>query len=799
MKSSIIRLLLCLIIFPTGLFAQIVKDAITVNAFYVSPGGNDRAKGSADAPFASVQRALDQVKIIRKSDSTQAVMILLRQGTYYLGKPLVITPEEASKNKTQLIITSFYNEKVILSGGERLNLKWEPYKDGILKAKLAPGKSFDQLFVNGKQQILARYPDYDASILPWHGYAADAISPERLKKYKHPEGAFIHRMHSGLWGSYHFMIEKVDENGVPTMVGGYQMNRNNNGYHPKFNFIENVFEELNAPGEWFYDKKEGVLYYKPVQGIDMAKAVIEVPVLENIMTLKGTMEQPVYFVSLFGIKFMHTLRTFMKTKEQLLRSDWAIYRQGALMIDGADRVVVDNCEFDSPGGNAIFISNYNRNITIKGNHIQGAGASGVNVVGSPKAVRSPAFEYREFVPFNEMDTVVGPKTNDYPSLCTITDNLIHDIGQIEKQSAGVNLSMASMISITHNSIYDVPRAGINVCDGTWGGHDIAFNDVFNTVLETGDHGSFNSWGRDRYWLPDRGEMDKLAAAHHALVLADAYKPIRLHDNRMRCDKGWDIDLDDGSSNYIIYNNLCLSGGLKLREGFNRKVYNNILVNNSFHPHVWFKNSMDEFTNNIVCAPYKPIRIQDWGNHVDFNFFPDTSALTKARANGTDQHSEAGDPLFVNPAKGDFSVKSEAPALRIGFKNFPMDQFGVQSKRLKALAKQPEISAFKNSTTSGNADQLIGWKGAKLKKLKGLSEISATGMSKETGVLIVSIDAKSPLLKAGLLPLDVILKVNGNVINTVKEFLDYYSAEAWSQQVKLSIFRNQQSQEIEVAK
>jgi len=796
---SIVRLLLCLIIFPAGLYAQFVKDAITANYIYVSTDGNDKAKGTKDAPFASVQRALDQVKIFRKSDTTQAVMIVLRQGTYYLEKPLVITPEEASKNKTSLIIGSDYNEKVILSGGERLNPKWVPYQGGILKAKLAPGKSFDQLFVNGKQQILARYPDYDSTILPWHGYAADAISPERLKKYKHPEGAFIHRMHSGLWGSYHFTIEKVDGNGVPTMVGGYQMNRNNNGFHPKFNFIENVFEELDTPGEWFYDKIEGVLYYKPVQGIDMTKAVIEVPVLENIMTLKGTMEQPVYFVNVFGIKFMHTLRTFMKTKEQLLRSDWAIYRQGALMIDGAERVLIDNCEFDSPGGNAIFISNYNRNIIIQGNHIHGAGASGVNIVGSPNAVRSPSYEYREFVKWSEMDTIVGPKTDEYPSKCTITGNLIHDIGQIEKQSAGVNLSMASMISISHNSIYDVPRAGINICDGTWGGHNIAYNDVFNTVLETGDHGSFNSWGRDRYWLPDRGEMDKLAAAHPALILADAFKPTSIHDNRMRCDKGWDIDLDDGSSNYIIYNNLCLSGGLKLREGFNRKVYNNILINNSFHPHVWFKNSMDKFTNNIVSTPYKPIRVQDWGKNIDFNLFSDTSALSKARANGTDQHSTAGDPLFVNPMKGDFSVNSESPALHLGFKNFPMDQFGVQRKKLKALAKQPEIPALKNSTTSDNADQLTDWKGAKLKKLKGLSEISATGMSKESGVLLVSIDAKSPLIKAGLLSMDVILKVNGNMINSVKEFLDYYNAEAWSQQVKLTIFRNQQSQDIEVTK
>jgi hypothetical protein len=793
MKSAILRLFLCLIIFPMGLFAQ---KAISV---FVSPLGNDKAVGSKDAPFLTVNRAIEQVKILRKNKDSNLITIYLQKGTYYISKPLLITQEIASGKQDFLEIRSLNGEKVILSGGEKLNLKWEPYKNGILKAKLAPGKWFDQLFVNGKPQILARYPNYDSTILPWYGYAADAISPERLKKYKHPEGAFIHRMHSGLWGSYHFMIEKVDENGVPTMVGGYQINRNNNGFHPKFNFIENVFEELDSPGEWFYDRTEGVLYYKPIQSIDMTKAVIEVPVFENIITIKGSMDKPVNNVTISGITFMHTLRTFMKTKEQLLRSDWAIYRQGALLIEGAQKVKVEYCDFDSPGGNAIFINNFNRNILITGNHIHGAGATGINIVGSPNAVRSPAFEYREFVKWSEMDTTIGPKTLDFPAQCTISDNLIHDIGQIEKQSAGINLSMASEITITHNSIYDVPRAGINVCDGTWGGHDIGFNDVFNTVLETGDHGSFNSWGRDRYWHPTRGEMDKLATAHPTLVLADAYKPTRLHDNRMRCDKGWDIDLDDGSSNYVIYNNLCLSGGLKLREGFNRKVYNNIMVNNSFHPHVWFKHSMDEFYSNIVCAPYKPIRIVDWGKHVDFNLFPDTSALSKVHANGTDQHSVAGDPLFINPIKGDFSVKSGSPALRIGFKNFPMDQFGVQGKRLKALAKQPEIPALKTLALSDNPDQTTDWKGAKLKKLKGLSEISATGMSKEAGILVVSIDAKSPLLKAGLLPLDVILNVNGNVTNTIKEFLDYYSAEAWSHQVKLTIFRNQQSQEIEVTK
>ena len=59
--------------------------------------------------------------------------------------------------------------------------------------------------------------------------------------------------------------------------------------------------------------------------------------------------------------------------------------------------------------------------------------------------------------------------------------------------------MAQGITVRHCSIYDVPRAGINIGDGCWGGHVIEFCDIFDTVKETGDHGSFNSWGRDRYW------------------------------------------------------------------------------------------------------------------------------------------------------------------------------------------------------------------------------------------------------------------------------------------------------------
>lgn len=785
--------ILWVILLPTHLFAQ--KGA----SFFVSPSGNDHAKGTIDQPFATVQMALNKVVEIRRNNPVQQITINLRQGTYYLDQSIEITNKESGSKDLSLLIVAYKNEKVVLSGGKQLQLQWESYKDGILKARTEKNLNFDQFFVDGKPQILARYPDYDASILPWHGYAEDILNAERLKSYKHPQGAYIHRMHSGLWGSYDFVIDTVDSNGIPTLTGGYQMNRNNYGYHPRFGFIENVIEELNAPGEWFYDKEDGSIYYKPGAGLELAKAVFEVSLLENILTIKGSREHPVANVVINGITFQHTLRTFMKTREQLLRSDWAIYRQGALFIEGAEKVRIENCNFENLGGNVIFINNYNRNVTINGNHIHDAGATAINLVGSPDAVRSPAFEYRLAIPLSEMDTMIGPKTPDYPALCNITENLIHDIGQIEKQSAGVNLSMASEVTISHNSIYDVPRAGINVCDGTWGGHDISFNDVFNTVLETGDHGSFNSWGRDRYWHPDRKTMDRIAAQHPTLVLADAYKPTQLHDNRMRCDRGWDIDLDDGSSNYIIYNNLCLNGGLKFREGFHRTAYNNILVNNSFHPHVWFLHSMDEFRNNIVCTEYKPIRVDSWGTEIDRNFFPNDNALLKAKANGTDLHSLAGDPLFENPSQGNFSVKKGSPALKIGFKNFPMNRFGVTIPRLKALAKTPVIPDLVTIEAKDNDDQIISWRGAKLKKLKGLSEISATGMTREACIFIQSIGKNSPLIKLGLQPNDVILKVKQKETNSLREFFSTYAEDTSAPSLKFTIWRNQQQLEVEVSR
>ncbi|WP_217220440.1 right-handed parallel beta-helix repeat-containing protein [Mucilaginibacter paludis] len=477
----------------------------------------------------------------------------------------------------------------------------------------------------------------------------------------------------------------------------------------------------------------------------------------------------------------------MQNKEPLLRSDWTIYRGGAVFFEGAESCRLQNCLLYDLGNNAVFFSKFNRGCEVSGCQISEIGASGICFVGDPGAVRSPSFEYNEFIPPPEIDRTPGPKTNNYPKDCKVYDNLLFDLGYVEKQSAGIELSMCQDIVISHNTIYDVPRAGINVSEGTWGGHIIEYNDVFNTVKETGDHGSFNSWGRDRYWQADKKKLDSVVAENHGMALLDVVKPIVLRNNRFRCDHGWDIDLDDGSSNYLIYNNLCLNGGIKLREGVNRIVENNIMVNNTFHPHVWFKNSQDVFRHNIVGAAYLPIGIADWGTEIDYNAFPDSVSLAQARSRGTDEHSVYGPLLFENPQKGDFRVKKDAAALSIGFKNFEMDSFGVVSARLKAIAKKvnfPSVLAVDNYSK----DETIAFMGARLKNLRTLGEQSATGMDRIRGVLVSSVargSAASQFLQAN----DVILMWNRKQVNNLKDLLEAKNA-AIGKDAEVIVFRNQ---------
>lgn len=770
----------------------------------VSLNGNDKNTGTLQSPFHSLERALSYANQF----PGEHVSILLRGGTYYLDKTIELNAGSILPGSLQ--IGAYNGETVKISAGRRLQLHWKPYKNGIYQAIIPNEISFERLYINGLLQVLARYPNYDSAARIFHGTAVDAIARERVKRWSNPAGGYVHALHAGEWGGFHYRITGTDARGNLQLDGGWQNNRPA-AMHTEFRFVENIFEELDAPGEWWLDRGKHILYYYPSKQIvhanlasgiidplaALASALVEVSHLENSIELHGTLTKPLTNIALTQLEFVHNERSFMDTKEPLLRSDWTIYRGGAVLLDGTENCRVSDCHFTGLGGNAVMLSNYNRHDTITGCLIEHIGANAVCFVGDPKAVRSPSFKYEAFVPYDQMDKTPGPLTNNYPQDCLVANNLLHDLGDIEKQATGVEIEMSSSITVSHNSIYNTPRAGINIGDGCWGGHILEYNDVFNTVLETGDHGAFNSWGRDRYWSADRHYMDSLVQVHPELILLDAVKQNTIHDNRFRCDHGWDIDLDDGSTNYHIYNNVCLNGGLKLREGFYRIVENNIMINNSFHPHVWFKNSGDIFAHNIVMKPYAPIGISFWGKKVDDNLFPDTAALLEARQLGTDARSHAGFPLFISAAGSDYRVAGNSPAFAIGFHNFPTDGvFGVQKPVLRRMAATPAIPALIVNGLIVDEDLPGPFLGGIIKSVEGLGERSAYGLPEASGVIIISAGQNNLLSGSGLLDKDVIIKVDGQPVKDVQTMLDIYQTSSGKKdKIALDIYRNQQPMRI----
>lgn len=755
---------------------------------FVSPAGNDANPGTLVKPFATIARSMAEA---RKTKANAVINLL--KGNYYLDKPIVFTPEDSRNGEKTLTVKSFKNEKVTISGSVPLVLQWEVYKNGIWKAKVTQHLIFDELFVNGQLQKMARYPNYDSTAQYLGGTAADVLSKERVAKWHSPEGGYVHALHGSLWGDFHYLITGKNDKGDLALEGGWQNNRRM-PMHDKYRFVENIFEELDTVGEWYYDKKLQMLYFCPPKNLNIKTARFETPQIAHLFEFKGSEQQPVKNINIEGLTFTQTLRTFMQNKEPLLRSDWTIYRGAAVVYDGAVNCSLKNCTLTNLGGNAVFFNNFNRNCTVSGCQISDIGASAFCFVGDPSAVRSPSFEYNQYVALADIDRTPGPLTNNYPAECRVYNNLMFNLGLVEKQSAGVELSMCQSITVSHNTIYDVPRAGINVSEGTWGGHVIEYNDVFNTVKESGDHGSFNSWGRDRYWHPDKKVLDSIVWNNFELTMLDVIKPITIRNNRMRCDHGWDIDLDDGSSNYIIKNNLCLNGGIKLREGVNRVVENNIMINNTFHPHVWFKNSNDVFRHNIVLSAYQPIDVKVWGKETDYNVFPDQVSMKAAQERGTDKNSVYGQLLFVDPGKGDFRVREGSVAFFVGFRNFAMDSFGVVSPRLKALAKKVAIPSI---LTSGrkDSDEIIDFMGAKVKNLTTLGERSATGMGDTHGVLVLEVPAGSAAFKF-LQVNDVILSFNSKKIRTVSDLLQAQKTTTGTN-TEVLVFRNQHEVKIQI--
>merc|ERR1712054_649714 len=298
-------------------------------------------------------------------------------------------------------------------------------------------------------------------------------------------------------------------------------------------FIENVMEELDNPGEFFYDKRAGKLYlFYNGTGAPPADAKFVVPQKQVLVNASGTQWKPVKGIKLQGLKFSASAATYMMPHGVPSAGDWALDRYGAAFLQGTESAVFEGCTFTRLDGNALMVSGYNRNATADGCDFSYLGGNAVAAWGYTNETATdpgrPGITLDNF-PKAGVDGTDG----EHPRYTTVTGCTAREVGLYEKQSSFFVQAKTAQSVIKGNVMFNGPRAGINTNDGFGGGDEIAHNLVFSTCRESGDHGPFNSWDRQPFLTTVRDGTPSMTPAvrkiHHNFFI-DNYSPQENVDN-----------------------------------------------------------------------------------------------------------------------------------------------------------------------------------------------------------------------------------------------------------------------------
>ena len=550
------------------------------------------------------------------SAASRTACITLRGGRYFLGRnasslsptgdsrigAIALTPADSG-----LTIRAFQGENVTVSGGIALPpLQWKSWRQSALVASLASVSipaldrwHLNELYVDGRRAVPAKYPNGDpatsglwnqrgwlsgakgwAAVKPFPpsveihvaspqrpnshftayqmgvgGPAAPFNPPksfwaagpylytiptgliygdelrQRVGNWSDPSTGLVFAFHGGHWASWVFDIAGVDAASSSILFGrGGQQEARGNSDGAEY-YVSRILEELDDADEWFVDYAgSGTLYFQPNQTRPGELVVSQLPC---IISVQGTQANPVTNVEISGLTLTHTASTFMRDYEVPSGGDWSVHRGGAVYLEGTRFTSIKGCTFTQLGGNAVVISDYNEGVDVGWNEFSWLGESAVVIVGSVSGID-------------------GVSNRDVPRFTNVFGNLFHELGAYTKQTAAVVQFLSAQSFIGHNAIFNVPRAGINLNDGYYGGGSIVGNVIFNTVRETSDHGPINSWDRIPY-LVDTGSgpsMRPLVTAITANLLFNNYVSV------------WPIDHDDGSAFYDDSYNVLLYGGYK---------------------------------------------------------------------------------------------------------------------------------------------------------------------------------------------------------------------------------------------
>ncbi len=716
---------------------------------YVAKDGNDGWTGKlkepnatrTDGPFASVERARDTVRALKKAGGLkEPVTVLVRQGTYVLAQTLTFAAEDSGTKECPVTYSASPGETVVLTGARGVR-GWkmcqthfptsEIVSDTIFQADLA-AQGFDdfrfrELFLKGERQVLARYPNLDPAHPVTGGllYVEDTAPLDKCSFYYRPGSipfeqwgnlpqAEVNIFPYHCWDHNILRIAKVDP--VTNLVV-LKSNVAGSIFVGNRYFIQNVLGALDAPGEWYSDWETGKVYFMPPDGKKPADGEVTVPVLENLVEVSGTTEAPVQYLRFHGFRL------------QCARMD-------AIALEGARSCEVTGNTITQVGGvgiNAGYLRNALKGIGLPWRK---AGAVRSSIHSGDRALlfSTPCSECR--IAGNDVYSTGGEGVVLFGNRNVADDNHLYGTGIYDRVCAGLMVCGDENVA-SHNVIHDVPRDGIFIN----GKLNVAeYNDIRNSMLYTADNAAIALRQHDvsqavvnvgnvlRYnrLLDTVGYGSYPHCTHPGEGFASPF-----------CSFG--VYLDGSICGVTVYGNIIARTGgdsVFIQFGGENTIENNIFVEGNeervqFDSMIFFGTFMfsdsqgkyrdqeppNRISHNIFCygGPKTTLyRVGQWDNAPEWNrkqaTFDDNliwhagqpvavwmhkkmdcKSLAEWQAQGYDTRSVVADPLFVDAAKDDYRLKPGSPAYRVGFKDINAEIERIGAYRSEERASWPLAS------------------------------------------------------------------------------------------------------------
>ena len=381
LQPLVFKLLFAIAMLATGLCPAVEPTA----EFYVSPRGSDTWSGTlsepndprTDGPFATLQRARDAVRETVEN-RTGDVVVLIHGGIYRLNKTVVFGEQDAPRSDSTITYAAYPGETPVFSSAQEVS-EWKTLSD------LPPGLPKEAAGKVQVTDVTGRFHAiFDADgilpragskgFIPLAGGSRNELHypAGRMKNWPNLDDVEIVVRPHHAWIVNILPLASVDEQrqiARTSIDATYAMNRLHFLKDTPSCRVENVLEELDEPGEWVLDSKEGRLYLWPRNDSPvLVPTLTELIRIEGVIDKEGPEDIPVRNLCFRGLTFMHGERYTVADEDAGLQHDWEMHdKAGALLrLRGTENCRIENCRFAHSGGGAIRIDLHGKKNTVVG-------------------------------------------------------------------------------------------------------------------------------------------------------------------------------------------------------------------------------------------------------------------------------------------------------------------------------------------------------------------------------------------------------------------------------------------------